>query len=378
MLDDRAERQRREEGEAAHDQDDADHEADEQRAVGRKGAGRGRNDLLGRQRTRDGDHRHDHQEAADEHREADGRVVEERVRTDPGERRAVVAGRRRIGIEDLAEAVRAGVGGTGQAGIDHGGDGAEAKDRQRQDQDGEQRHLHFLGLDLLAEILRRAADHEAGDEHRDDGEHQHAVEARTDAADDDLAQLDVEHRDEPAERREAVEHAVDRTARGGRRDHGEQRGLGDAEAHLLALHVAAGLQARRRLRVDAECGDAGIAVGFGGVDRERAAQPQHAHHRQDRPALALVADHAAEHVGERRADREDQHHLHEVGERVGILERMRGIGVEEAAAVGAQHLDDFLRGDRTLGDHLPGAFQRRRLGIGAEILRHALPDEEQA
>ena len=30
---------------------------------------------------------------------------------------------------------------------------------------------------------------------------------------------------------------------------------------------------------------------------------------EDRPALALVADHAAEHVGQRRADREDQHHL---------------------------------------------------------------------
>ena len=57
---------------------------------------------------------------------------------------------------------------------------------------------------------------------------------------------------------------------------------------------------------------------------------------------------------------------------------MGGIGVEEAAAIGAQHLDDFLRGDRPLGDHLLGAFERRRLGVGAEILRHALPDEEQA
>ena len=65
----------------------------------------------------------------------------------------------------------------------------EAQDRQRQDQDGEHRHLDFLRLDLLAEIFRRAADHQAGDEHRDDGEHQHAVEARADAAEDDLAEL---------------------------------------------------------------------------------------------------------------------------------------------------------------------------------------------
>ena len=32
------------------------------------------------------------------------------------------------------------------------------------------RQLHLLGLDLLAEELRRAADHHAGDEDRDDDE----------------------------------------------------------------------------------------------------------------------------------------------------------------------------------------------------------------
>src|SRR6266478_4405643 len=40
VLDDRAQRQRREEGEAADDQDHADDEADEQAACGRKGSGR--------------------------------------------------------------------------------------------------------------------------------------------------------------------------------------------------------------------------------------------------------------------------------------------------------------------------------------------------
>jgi hypothetical protein len=45
-----------------------------------------------------------------------------------------------------------------------------------------------LGLDLLAEILRRAADHESGDE---DGEHdkdEHAVKTCADTADDDFAE----------------------------------------------------------------------------------------------------------------------------------------------------------------------------------------------
>ena len=56
---------------------------------------------------------------------------------------------------------------------------------------------------------------------------------------------------------------------------------------------------------------------------------------------------------------------------------MRGIGVEEAAAIGAEHLDRDLRGDRADRDGLLGAFQRGGVDIGAERLRHALPDQEQ-
>ena len=85
-------------------------------------------------------------------------------------------------------------------------DRGEAEHRQRQDQNGEHRHLDLLRLDLLAEIFRRAADHQPGDEHGDDHQEQHAVEAGADAADDDLAELHVDQRDHPAERREAVVH----------------------------------------------------------------------------------------------------------------------------------------------------------------------------
>ena len=100
--------------------------------------------------------------------------------------------------------------------------------------------LTSLRLDLLAEIFRRAADHQPGDEDRDDDEQQHAVEAGADAAEDDLAELHVEQRHHAAERREAVMHGVDRAARGSRGDGGEQRRVGDAEADFLAFHVAAG------------------------------------------------------------------------------------------------------------------------------------------
>ena len=111
----------------------------------------------------------------------------------PGEGAAVVAGARGVGVENLAEAVRSGIGGTGEAGRHHRRERGEAEDRQRQDQDGEHRHLDLLRLDLLAEIFRRAADHQPGDEHREDGEQQHAVETGADAAEDDLAEQDVDH-----------------------------------------------------------------------------------------------------------------------------------------------------------------------------------------
>ena len=85
-----------------------------------------------------------------------------------------------------------------------------------------------------------APHHQAGDEHRHDDEQQHAVHAGADAADDDLAQLHIDERIMPPSAVEAVMHGVDGAAGGGRRDHGEQGRRDDAEAHLLAFHVAAG------------------------------------------------------------------------------------------------------------------------------------------
>ncbi len=120
--------------------------------------------------------------------------------------------------------------------------GGEAQDRQRQDQDAQHGHLDLLRLQLLAEVLRRAPDHQAGDEHRHDDEQQHAVEAGADAAEDDLAQHDVDHRHHAGERHEAVMHGVDAAAGGVGGDRREQRRVGDAETNLLAFHVAAGLQ----------------------------------------------------------------------------------------------------------------------------------------
>ena len=130
------------------------------------------------------------------------------------------------------------------------------------------------------------------------------------------------------------------------------------------------------------------------------------HRRQHRPALAGVADHAAEGEGQRGRDQEDRQHLDEVGERRRVLVGMRRVGVEEAAAVGAEHLDRFLRGDRAhrqglgrrrrpasvtgvalvvlerlaggieLGLVVLGHLQRRHVLVGVEVLDHALADQE--
>ena len=63
-------------------------------------------------------------------------------------------------------------------------------------------------------------------------------------------EFDQQQRHESAERRHRVVHRVDRTAGGGGGDGGEERRGGNAEAGLLALHVAARLQGARDL-VDA-------------------------------------------------------------------------------------------------------------------------------
>ena len=116
---------------------------------------------------------------------------------------------------------------------------------EREDQHREHRHLHVVGLDLLAQVLGRPADHQAGDEHGEDDEDQHPVQARADAAEDHLAQHDVDERHHAAERREGVVHGVDRAATGVGRHGGEERRVGDAEPDLLAFHVAAGRERAR-------------------------------------------------------------------------------------------------------------------------------------
>ena len=52
----------------------------------------------------------------------------------------------------------------------------KAQDRQGQDQHSQHGQLDLSGLDLLAEVFRGPADHEAGHEDRNQGHDQNAVE----------------------------------------------------------------------------------------------------------------------------------------------------------------------------------------------------------
>jgi hypothetical protein len=82
------------------------------------------------------------------------------------------------------------------------GDGRSHEDQHRRNENDERRHLHFVSFDLLAQVLRRSSHHEPRYEDGDDGEHQHAVKARADPAEDDFAELHEPHRNQPAQRRE--------------------------------------------------------------------------------------------------------------------------------------------------------------------------------
>ncbi len=88
--------------------------------------------------------------------------------------------------------MRPGVGDAGEPGRQDHRERGPAEDRQRQAEEGEDRHLDLLRLELFAEVFGGAPDHQPGDEHRNDGEGEDAVEAGADAAKDHLAELDVD------------------------------------------------------------------------------------------------------------------------------------------------------------------------------------------
>src|SRR5580658_2503555 len=214
VLEDRPQAERREKCKRADDQNHGDQQEREQRRGNREGAHRFRHDFLARQISGDCQHRNHHEEAAEKHVERAADVVPGRVPVQPGEGRAVIAGHRGVGVQNLRQAVRTGIGnGRSAEGRDDGDAGKHEYDHAK-DQHRQHGHLHVVGFDFLAEILRRAANHQARDENGDDDEDDNSVHTRADSAEDHFTDHDVDQRDHAAERRKRVVHAVDRaTAR---------------------------------------------------------------------------------------------------------------------------------------------------------------------
>jgi hypothetical protein len=119
---------------------------------------------------------------------------------------------------------------------------------------------------------------------------------------------------------------------------------------------------------------AGTGLRLGGVDGGRAAADQDDHGGDERAGFLGGEHHPAE--GDDTGDGERVHRddLDDVRPDVRVLERVGGIDVEEAAAVGAELLDRLLAGHREEGDGLLAALDRRRADMGHERLGLAQAD----
>ena len=193
---------------------------------------------------------------------------------------------------------------------------------RRDEERAERGELDLSRLDLLAEPLGRAPDHQAGHEDRHQDVEEHPVEAAADAAEHHLAEEQVDERHGAAGRRLSVEAAVDRAVRGvGGRDRPERR-VGQAEADLLVGHVAArGAVALRDVHARVAQHLRAVLLGRevdGDADRE-----DREHRGEHHPAVPAGRDHLPEHEDLPRRDQQDREHLEEVRQAVRVLERDR-------------------------------------------------------
>jgi hypothetical protein len=145
---------------------------------------------------------------------------------------------------------------------------------------------------------------------------------------------------------------------------------------MVALHVAAGLSGSGS-SLNPHLGQDRIALLLKSVTDKHPDKEHDSEGREDRPALPGVPDHPAEGVCQCRRNYQKQPHLEQVGDGIRIFERVSGIGVEEAAAVGAEFLDRLLGRYGSLRDGLLGAFHGGYRGVRLQILNHALRAQEQ-
>ena len=76
-------------------------------------------------------------------------------------------------------------------------------------------------------------------------------------------------------------------------------------------------------------------------------EQKNGHGGEERPALTGIAHHHAKRVTKRGRNKENRQDLNEIVTGCRIFERMRGVDIEEPAAVRAELLDGNLGGGRT-------------------------------
>ena len=205
-------------------------------------------------------------------------------------------------------------------------------------QEGRGRQLHFIGLNPFAQELRCPAHHQANQEYCQDGEDDEVDEPHAFTAEDHIEHHQRKGGD-AGHRRQAIVHGVD--GAGGKSGRGchEERCPSLTEPHFLALHIALSgttptLSHKR------------IPLHLADIGDPQEDQQERCHDDEEYPGLLLSAQHASQHVDDRGGQQGHQQVLEEVGHGIGVLERMGGVGVEPAAAVGPQVLDRDQRAPR--------------------------------
>src|SRR5208337_5110364 len=92
------------------------------------------------------------------------------------------------------------------------------------------------------------------------------------------------------------------------------------------------------------------------VAHREARRKEQIHCGEDGPAVTSRASHPAQRVRETRTDDEDRKDFKEVRQRSRGLVGWCALGIEESAAVRAQHFDGFLRSHRPLANGLRAPF----------------------
>src|SRR5579872_5314695 len=184
MLDDRAEGVRGQKRQRTDDEYRTDEQRYENRRIGRERSRSFGDGFLSGERSRKFENR-DHLRKTPEEHVRSGRDIVKQTWTEPTESAAVVRIRRRERVQNLREAVGAIVTERRQSRRNDDSYGCRHQHEQRRHEDRKHREGYFAPLDLLAQELRRTADHETGNEHRQNHEHQLRVQAASHAAEND-------------------------------------------------------------------------------------------------------------------------------------------------------------------------------------------------